>query len=56
MLRSPDVQVSHIIICDPNTSALTIPIIINMKDKSIKTTALIDCGAERTFIYKELIK
>ena len=56
MLRSPDVQVSCVVLCDPNTSALTIPIIINMKDKSIKTTALIDCGAEGTFIYKELVK
>ena len=56
MLRSPDVQVSRVIVCDPNTSALTIPITINIKDKSIKTTALIDYGAERTFIYKELVK
>ena len=56
MLRSPDVQVSRVIVCDPNTSALTIPITINTKDKSIETTALIDCGAEGTFIHKELVK
>ena len=56
MLRSPDVQVSYVIVCDPNTSALTIPIIINTKDKSIKTIALIDCRAEGTFIYKKLVK
>ena len=56
MLRSPDVQVSRVIVCDPNTSALTIPITINTKEKSIKTIALIDCRAERTFIHKELIK
>ena len=56
MLRSPDVQVSHVIVCDPNTSALTIPITINIKDKSIETTALIDCRVERTFIHKELVK
>ena len=56
MLRSPDIQVSRVIVCDPNTSALTIPIIINMKDKSIESIALIDCGAERTFIYKKLVK
>ena len=56
MLQSPNVQVSHVIVCDPSTSALTIPIIINTKDKSIKTTALINCEAERTFIYKELVK
>ena len=56
MLWSPDVQVSHVIVCDPNTSALTIPIIINTKDKSIKTIALIDCRAEGTFIYKKLVK
>ena len=46
MLRSPDVQVSRVIVCDPNTSALTIPITINMKNESIETTALINCGAE----------
>ena len=56
MLRSPDVQVSRVIVCDPNTSALTIPITINMKDESIETIALIDCGAKGTFIYKELVK
>ena len=56
MLRSPDVQVSRVIVCDPNTSALTILITINMKDESIETTALIDCGAEGTFIYKKLVK
>ena len=56
MLQSLDVQVSYVIVCDPNTSALTIPIIINIKDKSIKTTTLIDCGAEGTFIHKELVK
>ena len=27
-----------------------------MKDKSIETIALIDCGVERIFIHKELIK
>ena len=27
-----------------------------MKNESIETTALIDCGAEGTFIYKELVK
>ena len=56
MLWSPDVQVSRVIVCDPNTSALTIPITINMKNESIETTALIDCGAEGTFIHKELVK
>ena len=56
ILWSPDVQVSCVIICDPNTSALTIPIIINMKNKSIETTTLIDCGVEGTFIHKELVK
>ena len=56
MLWSPDVQVSHIIVCDPNISALTILIIINMKDKSIKTTALIDYRTEGIFIYKKLVK
>ena len=56
MLRSPDVQVSRVIVCDPNTSAFTIPIIINTKDESIKTTALIDYGVEETFIHKELVK
>ena len=56
MLRSPDVQVSRVIVCDPNTSALTIPITINTKDESIKTIAFIDCGVEGTFIYKELVK
>ena len=56
MLRSPDVQVSHVIVCDPNTSALTIPITINTKNESIETTALIDCGAEETFIHKKLVK
>ena len=56
MLWSPNVQVSYVIVCDPNTSALTIPIIINTKDESIKTIALIDCRAEGTFIYKKLVK
>ena len=56
MLQSPDIQVSCVIVCDLNTSALTISITINMKDESIKTTALINCGAKRTFIYKELVK
>ena len=56
MLWSLDVQVSHVIVCDLNTSALTIPIIINMKNKSIKTTALIDYRAEGIFIHKKLVK
>ena len=56
MLQSPDVQVSHVIVCDSNISVLTIPIIINTKYKSIKSIALIDCGVERIFIHKELIK
>ena len=56
MLRSPDVQVSCVIVCDPNTSALTIPIIINIKDENIETIAFIDYGAEETFIHKELVK
>ena len=56
MLRSPDVQVSRVIVCDPNTSALTIPITINTKDESIETTALIDYGIEGIFIHKELVK
>ena len=56
MLRSPDVQVSRVIVCDPNTSALTIPITINTKDKSIETTTLINYGVERTFIHKKLVK
>ena len=56
MLQSPNIQVSHVIVYDPNTSALTIPITINMKNKSIETTALIDCGVKGTFIHKELVK
>ena len=56
ILWSSNVQVSYVILCDPNISALTISIIINTKDKSIKTTALIDCRVERIFIHKELIK
>ena len=56
MLQSSDVQVFCIIVCDPNTSALTISITINTKDKSIETIALIDYGVERTFIYKKLVK
>ena len=56
MLWSSNVQVSCVIVYDLNTSALTIPIIINMKSKSIKSIALIDCGVEETFIYKELVK
>ena len=56
MLWSPNVQVFCVIVCDPNTSALIIYIVINIKDESIKTIALIDCRVERTFIYKNLIK
>ena len=56
MLQSPNIQVSCVIVCDSSTSALTIPITINTKDESIKTIALIDCGAERTCIHKELVK
>ena len=56
MLQSPDVQVSYVIICNPNTSAFTIPITINTKDESIEITTLIDCGAEGIFIHKELVK
>ena len=56
MLWSLNIQVSYVIIYNPNTSAFTIPIIINMKNKSIKTITVIDCGAEETFIYKELVK
>ena len=56
MLRSPNVQVSHVIVCDLNTSAFTIPIIINIKNKSIKTITVINCKVEGTFIYKELVK
>ena len=56
MLQSPDIQVSHIIVYNPNTSALTIFIIINTKDETIETTAFIDCGVEGTFIHKELVK
>ena len=56
MLWSPDVQVSRVIVCDPNINALTIPITINIKDESIETTALINCGAEGTFIHKKLVK
>ena len=56
ILQSPNIQVSCVIVCDPNTSAFTILITINIKDKSIETIALIDCGAERTFIYKKLVK
>ena len=56
MLWSPNIQVSYVIVCDLNTSAFTIPITINIKDKSIKTTALIDYEVERIFIYKKLVK
>ena len=56
MLWSPNIQVSCVIVYDPNTSAFTILITINTKDKSIETTAFIDCKAERIFIYKELVK
>ena len=56
ILQSPNIQVSCVIVCDPNTSALTIFITINMKDKNIETIDLIDCGAEGTFIYKKLVK
>ena len=56
MLWSPNIQVSHVIVCDPNTSALTIPITINMKDKSIETIALINYRTEGIFIYKKLVK
>ena len=52
ILRSPDVQVSYIIVCDLNTSVLTILIIINIKDESIETTAFIDYRVEGTFIHK----
>ena len=56
MLWSFNIQVSCVIVCDPNISALTISIIINIKDKSIETTALINCGVKGIFIHKELIK
>ena len=56
ILQSLNVQVSHIIVCDPNTSALTILITINTKDESIEITTLIDCRAEGTFIHKKLVK
>ena len=56
MLRSPNVQVSYVIIYDLNISAFTIPIIINIKDESIETIALINCRAKETFIYKKLVK
>ena len=56
MLWFSDIQVSHVIVCDPNISALTIFIIINIKDKNIKTIAFIDCGVEGTFIHKKLVK
>ena len=56
MLWSPNVQVSCVIVCDPNISALTILITINTKDKSIETIALIDCRAEGIFIHKKLVK
>ena len=56
MLWSPNVQVSCVIVYDPNTSALTISITINTKNESIETTALIDCRAEGTFIYKKLVE
>ena len=56
MLQSFDIQVSCVIVYNPNTSVFTIPIIINTKDESIETTAFIDCGAEKTFIHKELVK
>ena len=56
MLCFPNIQVFYIIIYNSNTSAFTILIIINMKDKNIKTTAFIDCEAEKTFIYKNLVK
>ena len=50
MLYSPDIQFSYIIVCDPNISTLTIFIIINTKDKSIKIIAFIDYRVERSFI------
>ena len=56
ILWSLDVQVFYVIVCDPNISALTISITINIKNKSIETTALIDCRAEGTFIYKKLVE
>ena len=56
MLWSPDVQVSYVIVCDSNTSAFTVLIIINIKNKNIKITAFIDCEVKRTFIYKDLVK
>ena len=51
MLWSPDVQVSCVIVYDPNTSALTISITINIKNKSIEITTLINYGVKGTFIY-----
>ena len=56
ILWSPDIQVSCVIVYNPNTSALTIFITINIKNKSIETTALIDYGAKGTFIYKKLVE
>ena len=51
-----NIQVFHIIIYNPNISAFTIFIIINIKNKSIETIAFIDYKTERIFIYKNLIK
>ena len=56
ILWSSNIQVSHVIVYNLNISALTIPITINMKDKSIKTIAFIDYEVEGTFIYKKLVK
>ena len=56
MLQSSDVQVSYIIVYDPNTSAFTISIIINTKNKSIEIIAFIDYRVKETFIYKKLVK
>ena len=56
MLWSLNIQVSCVIVYDPNISILTISIIINIKDESIETIAFIDYRVEGTFIHKELIK
>ena len=56
MLYSSNVQVSYIIIYDLNTNIFTIFITINIKNKSIKTIALINYRVKKTFIHKDLIK
>ena len=56
MLYFHNVQVFYIIIYNSNTSAFTILIIINMKDKNIETIALINCRVEGTFIHKKTSK